>query len=213
MDGYEYTLIKSNRKTIAIKITEENCVVVRAPLRATVKDVERLLCEKRSWIERVMAFNRANCLSSQDIKEYREAYVGGAIVPVYMGTRNYIDGKGVHVTGVRGFRTAYVSSLGGQFLERFKTIESACGLKASAVSFRAYRSMWGCCDSNCNVTFNFKLLMLPQTLQDYVIVHELCHTVFHDHSGSFWALVSHYIPYWKLLRRQLRNYAFLVKLY
>lgn len=213
MVKYEYTLIKSSRKTISIKVTEENKIIVRAPLSATRGEVERLLTQKRGWLERAMAFNNSNSLAQRSVKDYREAYVGGRLFPVFKSTRNYVDGDGVHVTGLRGFKAAYVNCLGGQFLSEFKKVQAACGLECKSVSFRSYRSMWGCCDGACNITFNFKLLMLPPELQKYVMVHELCHTVFHDHSQNFWTLVSRFVPSWKSARRELKSYAFLVKLY
>ncbi len=213
MPKYEYTLIKSDRKTYTIKVTEDNKIIVRAPQRASLRDVENVIAGKRGWIERAMAFNSANNLARQSVKDYRMAYVGGDLVPVIKSTRNFIDGAGVHVTGERGFKSAYVGTLGGYFTEKFREVERACNLKAASVSFRSYTGRWGCCDGNCNIIFNFKLLMLPQSVQKYVMVHELCHTIHHDHSKEFWQLVSRFMPDWKRYRAELKKYTFLIRLY
>ena len=208
-----YSLVKCDRKTIAIRVTEDNEVVVRAPRSVSVAEVERLLEEKRAWIERALAFNACNSLACADVKNYCKAYVSGRLVPVRFGRRNFIDDEGVHVTGVKGFKAAYVNSLGGQFIERFRRMQEACGLYASDVTVRSYKNVWGRCDGKGNIAFSFKLLMLPRELQDYVMLHELCHVVHCDHSEKFWALVGSFLPDWKTKRARLKRYAFLARMY
>lgn len=209
----KYELIRSKRKTYTIKVTEDNRVVVRAPLNVSAAEVDKIVDEKRAWIERVFAFNKNNSLDSDDVRAYRSAYVGGQLLPVVHSQKNYIGGGAVHVTGTRGFKAAYVNTLSQAFLSSFAALQQKTGMRAATVRFRSYRSMWGCCDGGCNISFNFKLLMLPVELQRYVMVHELCHTVHHDHSAAFWAAVGGLIPDWKTLRAQLKKYSFLVKLY
>lgn len=67
------------------------------------------------------------------------------------------------------------------------------------------KTRWGSCGSLGNLTFNCKLSVLPQHLIDYVVVHELCHLKEHNHSKSFWNLVSVHVPDHKARRRELRN--------
>ena len=164
MPKYEYTLIKSDRKTYTIKVTEDNKIIVRAPQRASLRDVENVIAGKRGWIERAMAFNSANNLARQSVKDYRAAYVGGDLVPVIKSTRNFIDGAGVHVTGERGFKSAYVGTLGGYFTEKFREVERACNLKAASVSFRSYTGRWGCSRSLCRNTSWFTSYATPFTM-------------------------------------------------
>lgn len=209
----KYKLIRSNRRTYSIRVTGENEIIVRAPVGATVAQVENMLSIKRGWIEKVLAFNSGNALVTAGVKNFTEAYVCGRLMPVIIGSRNCIDSYGVHVTGVKSFRAAYINSMGTQFLAEFYAAERATGLKSSSVKFRSYKSMWGCCDGKCNISFNFKLLMLPVALQRYVIVHELCHTIHHDHSPAFWAAVARFVPRWKECRKELKKYSFIVKMY
>lgn len=210
---YQYILVKSRRRTYTIKVTGDNRIIIRAPLNVTAEQVERILQSKRGWIEKVLAFNAANTVIGDEITNYSRAYVCGRLLPVEVGPRNAVTPSCVRVTGVKGFRAAYVGSLGKKFLEEFAAVERATGLKAASVKFRAYKSMWGCCDGKCNITFNFKLMMLPRTLQRYVMVHELCHTLHHDHSPQFWAAVARFLPSWKSCRAELKKYNPLVKLY
>ena len=73
---------------------------------------------------------------------------------------------------------------------RVAEIASQFGFRYGRVTIRAARSKWGCCTSQGNLSLSLFLMLLPRHLQDYVIVHELCHTVHHNHSPKFHALVD-----------------------
>lgn len=64
---------------------------------------------------------------------------------------------------------------------------------------------WGSCSTNKNLNFNYRIMFLPEELQDYIIVHELCHLKEMNHSYRFWDLVAEKIPNHKYLRRKLRR--------
>lgn len=70
---------------------------------------------------------------------------------------------------------------------------------------KKHKARWGSCSSKNHLSFNYKILFLPEDLQDYVIVHELCHTKRKDHSKYFWALVSRSLPDYGKLRIRLRS--------
>lgn len=73
---------------------------------------------------------------------------------------------------------------------RVAEIASQLGFRYGRVTIRAARSKWGCCTSQGNLSLSLFLMLIPRHLQDYVIVHELCHTVHHNHSAQFHALVD-----------------------
>lgn len=68
------------------------------------------------------------------------------------------------------------------------------------------RSRWGSCSARGNLNFNYKIVFLPKELQDYVVVHELCHLKELNHSKKFWDLVNEKIPDWKKLKLKLKKY-------
>lgn len=74
--------------------------------------------------------------------------------------------------------------------QRVAQMASQLGLRYGRVTIRAARSKWGSCSAENNISLSLYLMMLPSHLQDYVIVHELCHTVHHNHSAKFHALVD-----------------------
>jgi predicted metal-dependent hydrolase len=78
-------------------------------------------------------------------------------------------------------------------------------LEYKRVAIRNSRSRWGSCSVNKNLNFNYKILFLPETLQDYLIVHELCHLQEFNHGQGFWDLVAETIPNYNERRTELRT--------
>ena len=68
------------------------------------------------------------------------------------------------------------------------------------------RTRWGSCGKDDSVNLCWRLLLAPPPILDYVIVHELAHTVHRDHSKAFWAVVSRFVPDWKQKRRWLADH-------
>ena len=73
------------------------------------------------------------------------------------------------------------------------------------VFIKNHKSRWGSCSSRGNLNFNYKIAFLPPELQEYLIVHELCHLGFFNHSKEFWALVAQTVPEYQMLRKKLKE--------
>lgn len=81
------------------------------------------------------------------------------------------------------------------------------GFTYTSLSIRPSRTRWGSCSSRKSINLSFFLMMLPEHLIEYVILHELCHTVHMNHSPAFWALLDQHLGQnSKALRRELRSY-------
>lgn len=92
--------------------------------------------------------------------------------------------------------------------QRVEELASRHGLRYGKVTIRAARSKWGSCTAKGNISLSLFLMTLPDHLRDYVILHELAHTVHHNHSPHFHALVDIMTEeHEKELARELRNYA------
>ena len=70
------------------------------------------------------------------------------------------------------------------------------------------RTRWGSCSTNGTLSFNWRIVYLDAAVQQYLIVHEICHLKHHNHSNRFWAEVELMLPGYKQLRDQLKGYHF-----
>ena len=79
------------------------------------------------------------------------------------------------------------------------------GVSYKKISIRAQKARWGSCSRAGNLSFNYKIALLPPDMADYVIVHEVCHLLAFDHSPRFWGFVARTVPEHKRLRAVLRR--------
>lgn len=81
------------------------------------------------------------------------------------------------------------------------------GFAYQKISIRDQKTRWGSCSKKGNLSFSYKITLMPAHLADYIIVHELCHLGSFDHSATFWSLVAKTMPNHKALRKELRQHA------
>ena len=89
---------------------------------------------------------------------------------------------------------------------RLKQLAVQHGFTYNKVYIRNQKTRWGSCSHKNNINLNMKLVLLPDELVDYVILHELVHTRIHDHSKRFWAEVDKYVGNGKAMAKRLREY-------
>lgn len=88
--------------------------------------------------------------------------------------------------------------------ENVKELIKLTNLKPNRVRIRKIQYAWGSCSSNKNITINHKLICYSKQAIRYVILHELCHLEYMNHSKEFWELVENYMPNYKEVRKELR---------
>lgn len=90
--------------------------------------------------------------------------------------------------------------------ERTAHLNQFYGYEIKNISIKNQKTRWGSCSGKKNLSFNYKILFLPLELQDYLIVHELCHLKEMNHSKDFWNLVAEQIPDHKSFRKKMKLY-------
>ena len=88
--------------------------------------------------------------------------------------------------------------------DRLYYLANEHGFKYNKVSVRNQRTRWGSCSYKNNISLNIKLVLLPQELIDYVILHELVHTRIHNHSDQFWADLDSYVRNSKVIAKRVK---------
>ncbi len=176
----EITIIRSNRKTIGLQINEDLTVTVRAPYRMSDRAVQRFVREKSPWIEKHMRKIQKSLQEAEAEKETEQPITAEEIKSLTEQARRYIPE-----------RTSYYASI--------------LNVSYGRISIRCQKSRWGSCSSKGNLNFNCLLMLTPPEIIDYVIVHELCHRIWMNHSERFWREVENVLPDYGQRREWLRK--------
>ena len=89
--------------------------------------------------------------------------------------------------------------------QRVSYFAAKMGVTCGRIFIRAQKTRWGSCSGQGNLNFNWKLILMPPEILDYVVVHELAHRKQMNHSPAFWAEVERILPDWRERRRWLRE--------
>ena len=107
-------------------------------------------------------------------------------------------------------RRAFASAVMAKVQDRYEAIAAPQGLRLGRVSVKKMRSRWGSCSGRGNISVNLLLGHLPDELLEYVVVHEVCHLLRHDHSKAFWSLVASHLPDHRFRKIELRRFGYLL---
>jgi len=88
----------------------------------------------------------------------------------------------------------YKQHAGVKLQEKVYRYALVVGVEPVNIGIKTFKSRWGSCSAKGKVDFNWKIMMAPNQIVDYVVVHELCHLKYHDHSVRFWKSVERVIP-------------------
>ena len=177
----EYKLIRSARKTIAIQITPEAEVVVRAPKRCSKAAIDAFVREKEGWIQEHLRQTRAR---QEELKAQRESQ------PAW-SEADYAKARRLARTVFRQKATLY----GGLMQVTF-----------GGITVRDQKTRWGSCSARGNLNFNWRLILAPEPVLDYVVIHELAHRKEMNHSRRFWEIVEAVMPDYRNQRKWLREH-------
>ena len=210
---YSYEIVRSPRKSISIIISNRNEITVRCPWGMPESKIREYLDSKSHWIDKVINKNARLLAVNDDIMEKRCVYFNGAKLPLILSDKNRIAPEAVYVKNYEDIGNLYKIHCSEEFFKSVDVLARLTRLTPNSVGIRKYTGRWGCCDSKNNLVFNYILFMLPPRVQRYVIIHELCHILCHNHSPAFWKLVSEFEPDYKKLKQQLSDFGFLIDLY
>lgn len=210
---YDYDIVRSPRKSISINISSNNKITVRCPWGLSVSKIEEFLDSKMQWIDKVVWRNASRLAANDDVIEHRSIYFNGKMLPLIVSDKNIITSEAVYVKRFEDIEKLYIKTCSEEFYKYVADLAKLTRLTPNNVSVKKYKGRWGCCDAKNNIIFNYMLFMLPQEVQRYVIIHELCHILCRNHSNAFWKLVSDYEPDYRNLKKILSSFDFLTSIY
>lgn len=213
MINYSYDVIRTRRRSLSVSVSPENKIMVRCPLKFPDYKIIEFLNSKKDWLDKIFSKNAAKLSINDSIINYCEIYVGGKKLPLIFSNKNFVTAEGVYVKNIKAIKRMFIATFADGFLEIVKNLSKQLNLPAKGFFIKSYKSRWGCCDKNGNLFFNWVLFMLSPEIQMYVIIHELAHLVYFNHSDTFWRLVESYEPDYKSIRKRLKTFDFLTRLY
>ena len=209
-------IIHTKRKTIALIVESDGSIVVRAPLRMTGQAILQFVEGHAEWVGKRLAEIRlsAPVLPQQYQPGQNFLYLGREypleIVPAQQKKLVLEDRFKLTDLGLKGaelvFQQWYRQQAGLMIPERVKFYADKYAFQYRSVRISSARTRWGSCSSRGVLSFSWRLILTPIELVDYVVVHELAHTVQHNHSKRFWKLVEEIFPDYRERRRRLRQF-------
>ncbi|MFO8053488.1 MAG: SprT family zinc-dependent metalloprotease [Candidatus Omnitrophota bacterium] len=220
MQKINYTLLrKPYRRTISIEVTPKNKVVVKASKSYPDKLINQFIIKKSRWIQKQFDFNkkvRKPPLVRKYISGENYLFLGdyyqlslaegksGIFVDdqkikffaskKYLARKKYIQNK---------LKAWYKEQAYKKILERVSFYEKVLRVNISDLRIKSFKRSWGNCSTKKRVSFSPYLIMVPITVIDYVVVHELLHIIVPNHSTKFWNFLKKIIPDYKQRKKWL----------
>ncbi len=191
--------------------------VISASTRTSAKTLEAFIAEHATWIIRQLknTADKRIDLTQPDATVYWR----GTRVPIVIQSGTRMDlalthnaatftliTPPTHATLLTLLHAHYKTHAPSHILPRVDHWAAIMNLHPTHVGFRRARTRWGSCSARNRLSLNTHLMMLPDDLIDYVVVHELAHIRHKNHSKDFWNLVETYVSDWRQRRKSMRHY-------
>ena len=206
-----YSIRRSSRaRRVRVTVAGTGEVIVTLPKKAAERRAAEAVRELRPWIDR-----RKAALDRAAAEVAREPgtvpYLGANLRLVPEPGRERVHRRGDALLVPPGNATEaierwYRRRARAEIGPRLDAATARAGTGYKGLTIRGQRTRWASCSSNGGMSFNWRLLLAPEAILDYVIEHEVCHLEVMDHSPRFWALLESRVPAWREHARWLRRY-------
>ncbi|MCX6302199.1 MAG: SprT family zinc-dependent metalloprotease [Bacteroidia bacterium] len=218
----KYKIVFSRRRSISITVSPDEGVVVRAPYRASHKTIDKFVNEKAGWIKKqtesfssLTRINKDKKYTDEELhlfmgREYTLKIFQSSQASVYLRNNaievstDGTEGK-VKILLERWYMTEAAKIITvkmNEIISRYRDYM----FSPSDLVVRKLKSRWGSCTSKGKVTISSELVKLDERFTEYVIIHELCHLIYHNHGKEFYKLLGELFPEYKSVRKNLRKY-------
>lgn len=221
-NGFIAEIIRTNRRKTADVRVEAGAVTVVVPQDIQPEKIDHILAKKRQWIrDKIQLHLEAAPVGSKQYvsgealrylgRNYRLKVERGPFAPVKL-----VNGRLVVTTPfgsdqphmIRNALTRwYMHQAEKKLRVKVDRYAPVVGAQPTGVGIKSFKSRWGSCTARSRLEFNWKIMMAPNRMVDYVVVHELCHLKKHDHSPAYWREVERVMPDYRECREWLKENA------
>lgn len=208
-------IVRSKRKTLALIVKPDGSLIVRVPLRTSEKAIWEFVEQHVEWIRKKQAEALAFLppAPKQYIPGETFTYLGNAYpLEIVKGQRKplLLDetfrlAESAQSKAGLVFEHWYRAQAKQILTERVNLYAGQYGFQYKKIGITSARTRWGSCSADGSLNFSWRLILTPLEAVDYVVVHELVHTVFHNHSRRFWNKVEAIMPDYKERKKWLRK--------
>jgi predicted metal-dependent hydrolase len=206
-----YTIRRSPRaRRVRVSVESDGSVEVVLPRRAPERAARDAVRELAGWIERR---RRALARAAAEVArpEGTVPFLGEPLTLVVEPGRTRVHRRGDVLLVPEGdprpaVERWYRRMARSEFAARLDAACARAGTSYNGLTIRGQRTRWASCSSTGAMSFNWRLLLAPEPVVDYVVEHEVCHLEVLDHSPRFWALLESRVPDWRAHSRWLRRY-------
>ena len=218
---YDFNIIikRTNRKkTVSFRIINQE-VEISAPKFLSDREIYNLVEIKINWIKNKLALEKLNIVSIKRKYENGDIflYLGSEYSlkikkshrdNIYIKDKNLIvEAKNVLATNniKNNIKNWYITESKKYLTKTNSYYEILIGVKSNKLLFGQYKSKWGSCNSKKTISYDWRIIMAPFEVIHYLIIHELCHIKFPNHSIYFWKYVEKYMINYKIQKKWLKN--------
>lgn len=219
-NGFIAEIVRTSRRKTADIRVEEGAVLLIVPTATSLEKIDQLLLAKRQWIKEKMLVQREMApASSKEFvsgeafpylgRNYRLKVTSGAFAPVKLLQGRLVvqvpeGSKQPHM--IRNALVRWYKRQAEQKInEKVSRYAPLVGVQPNGVSIKTFKARWGSCTAKGELEFNWKIMLAPNRMVDYVVAHELCHLIHHDHSAEFWKELARVMPDYQECRGWLRD--------
>ena len=199
-------IIKHGLKHARIEIKPDGSVRVIAPPHV---NVDELVQRRRAWIERKR--ERLYSLIKDSIGLEDKLLLNGRFLELRLGQPLSFNNGYVVARDYRELKEWMRQKLKRELEQRIRVLSLSLGVRPNSFAVRVQRRKWASCSSKGNLSFNLKIMALPGTLREYIVIHELAHLKIPNHSKRFWKLVEEYYPEREKADEELERYWLLIE--
>ena len=208
-----YILIRKEVKHARLRVSEDGQVRVIAPPSFSEGDITSLLEKKAKWIDKNLRFFAA--MSKIELQRNQLLLFGNRYNYFYdtaFSQKVIINHEHKTITAKRDLTDSVVQEkwyrkVAKTYLtKRTEQLAKKLNFSYNKIYIRQERNKWGNCSTEKNISLNWKLIKAPEFVNDYIINHELLHTVVMNHTHKFWTLLKSYYPDYKESIKWLEKY-------
>lgn len=203
-------IVRSNRKTISLVIKTNGDFIVRCPMKCKETEIFAFIEKKSDWIIKKRLEQCSNIFKPLTFNSPEQIQILGKIYDIISTDKSgvKINNNTLEVPNYKPKEKliSFLKNCARKYLnERVTLIAELFNFTYSKLTISSAKTNWGSCSQNNSLHFTYKLIMCPEDVVDYIVLHELCHTKVKNHSNKFWLLVESCNPNYKTHEKWLKK--------